>query len=336
MINVAINGFGRIGRTAFRILSKRSNVKVVAINDLAEPATLAHLLRFDSNYGLFDQAVTATEEGIVVNDTAVQTFAETEIANLPWAKLNVDVVIECTGKFLERTEVETHLKAGAKSVVISAPGKGDNPVPTFVRGVNDQTLGDELVISNASCTTNCLAPVMAVLEREFGVEASLMTTIHAYTADQKLQDSAHKDLRRARSAATNIIPTTTGAAKSVTEVIPSLVGKFDGVAIRVPVSVGSISDITALLSRPVSVEELNDAFRTAMGEAQFDGILLATDDPIVSSDIVGSPYSAIVDLGLTKVVGNLVKVFAWYDNEYGYTMRLVEMVEELGSKLQTS
>ena len=335
MINVAINGFGRIGRTAFRILSKRSNVKVVAINDLAEPATLAHLLRFDSNYGLFDQAVTATEEGIVVNDTAVQTFAETEIANLPWAKLNVDVVIECTGKFLERTEVETHLKAGAKSVVISAPGKGDNPVPTFVRGVNDQTLGDELVISNASCTTNCLAPVMAVLEREFGVEASLMTTIHAYTADQKLQDSAHKDLRRARSAATNIIPTTTGAAKSVTEVIPSLVGKFDGVAIRVPVSVGSISDITALLSRPVSVEELNDAFRTAMGEAQFDGILLATDDPIVSSDIVGSPYSAIVDLGLTKVVGNLVKVFAWYDNEYGYTMRLVEMVEELGSKLQT-
>ena len=334
MLNVAINGFGRIGRTAFRILSSRKDIKIVAINDLSDAAALAHLLRFDSNYGLFNASVSSNEDSIVVDNAEVRVFNEKFIDALPWENLEVDVVIESTGEFTKKSELEAHLKAGAKAVVLSAPGSVEDPIPTFVRGVNNQTLGKEMIISNASCTTNCLAPVMAILEREFGVESSLMTTVHAYTADQKLQDSPHKDLRRARAAATNIIPTTTGAAKSVTEVIPSLKDKFDGVAIRVPVAVGSISDVTAIRSRPATVEEINNAFRMAMGEAQFTGILMATDESIVSSDIIGSPYSAIVDLGLTKVVGNLVKVFAWYDNEYGYTMRLVEMVEELGNRLQ--
>lgn len=336
MINVAINGFGRIGRTAFRILSGRPNVRVVAINDLSDAPTLAHLLKYDSNYGIFGRTVTSTTEGISVDGELVKTFAMKEAAQLPWRDLGVDVVIESTGHYLERAQAEQHITAGAKAVVITAPGKGDNPPDIFVRGVNDDQLGKATVISNASCTTNSLAPTIAVLEAAFGVEASLMTTVHAYTADQRLQDSPHDDLRRARAAATNIVPTTTGAAKSVAKAIPSLDGIFDGVAIRVPVAVGSISDITAVLKQAVTVEDVNNAFVQAAKDPKYQGILTVTTDPIVSSDIIGSPYSAIVDLSLTKAIGSLVKVFAWYDNEYGYTMRLVEMVEQLGKTLPTT
>lgn len=333
MLRIAINGFGRIGRTAFRILFGRPHCQVVAVNDLADAPTLAHLLKYDSNYGIFPHDVQAVKDSLVVDGQTTRTFSERELATVPWGELGIDVVIESTGKFLERSQAEEHLRAGAKTVVLSAPGKGDEPPQLIVRGVNDETLGGETIISNASCTTNSLAPTVAVLDAAFGVLAALMTTVHAYTADQELQDSAHQDLRRARAAATNIVPTTTGAARSVTEALPKLRGRFDGVALRVPVSVGSISDITAQLKRSVTVLEVNEAFRTAAAEPQYQGILTVTTDPIVSSDIIGSPYSAIVDLGLTRVIGNLVKVFAWYDNEYGYTMRLVEMVEALGAKL---
>ncbi len=333
MLKIAINGFGRIGRTAFRILSRRANVHVVAINDLSEAPTLAHLLKYDSNYGVYEKTVTVHAGELIVDGQVTKTFAEKEIGQVPWGELGVDVVIESTGKYLEREQASEHLTAGAKAVVISTPGRGENPPKIIVRGVNDDQLGDETIISNASCTTNCLAPVMQVLAAAFGIERSLMTTVHGYTTDQRLQDAAHKDLRRARAAATNIVPTTTGAAKSVSEAIPLLKGKFDGVALRVPIPVGSISDITAVLKRPATVDELNAAFTAAANEPRYQGILTVTNDPIVSSDIVGSPYSAIVDLGLTKAIGNLVKVFAWYDNEYGYTMQLVELVEEVGSRV---
>jgi len=333
MIKIAINGFGRIGRTAFRILSARPNVQVVAVNDLADTETLAHLLRYDSTYGMFAKPVEASDQGITVNGQLTKTFAIKEAAQLPWKDLDVDVVIESTGKYLERSQAQEHVTAGAKAVIISAPGAGENPPKLFVRGVNNDKIGSETIISNASCTTNCLAPVMAVLESAFGVETALMTTVHAYTADQRLQDSPHKDLRRARAAGMNIVPTTTGAAKSVAQAIPSLDGIFDGVSLRVPVACGSISDVTAVLKEAVTVERLNDAFTQAAADPKWQGILTATNEPIVSSDIIGSPYSAIVDLGLTKVVGNMVKVFAWYDNEFGYTMRLVEMAEEVAGHL---
>lgn len=333
MVTIAINGFGRIGRTAFRILSARPNVQVVAINDLADAPTMAHLLRYDSTYGIFGKTVEANDQGLVVDGKLTKTFAQKDAAQLPWKELNVDVVIECTGKYTERNQAQAHITAGAKSVVISAPGKGDNPPKLYVRGVNDETFVNDTIVSNASCTTNCLAPVMAVLESTFGVESALMTTVHAYTADQQLQDGAHKDLRRARAAATNIVPTTTGAAKSVGAAIPSLNGIFDGVSLRVPVACGSIADVTAVLKEAVTVEKLNDAFIQATNDPRWQGILMATDEPIVSSDIIGSSYSAIVDLGLTKAVGNLVKVFAWYDNEFGYTSRLVEMAEEVATHL---
>ena len=336
MLRVAINGFGRIGRTAFRILANRPNAQVVAINDLADVATLAHLLKYDSNYGLWSgHTVAATADGIEVDGRTVRVLAEKDATKLPWGDLGVDVVIECTGKYLEREQASQHLSAGAKGVVLSAPGKGENPVPIYVRGVNDDALHSDTIISNASCTTNCLGPTIEVLERAFGVESSLMTTVHAYTSDQRLQDADHKDLRRARAAAVNIVPTSTGAAKAVAQAIPALAGKFDGVSLRVPVAVGSISDITAVLKRSTTVEEVNEAFKQAATQQRYQGILTVTDEPIVSSDIIGSPYSSIVDLGLTKVIGTLVKVFAWYDNEYGYTMRLVEMCEELGEKLQS-
>ncbi len=336
MLKVAINGFGRIGRTAFRIMAARPNVQVVAINDLADAPTLAHLLKYDSNYGIFDHTVAATAEGITVDGTLTKTYAIKEATTLPWRDLGVDVVIESTGKYLERAQAQEHLTAGAKAVVISAPGKGDNPPLIYLRGVNDDKLGCETIISNASCTTNGLAPVMVVLDEIFGVESALMTTVHAYTSDQRLQDGPHNDLRRARAAGTNIVPTTTGAAESVGKAIPSLEGLFDGISIRVPVAVGSIADVTAVLKQATTVDAINDAFRQAANDPKWAGILTVTDEPIVSTDIIGSPYSAIVDLGLTKVIGTLVKVFAWYDNEFGYTMRLVEMVEAVGQRLPTA
>ncbi|MEK7184171.1 MAG: type I glyceraldehyde-3-phosphate dehydrogenase, partial [Patescibacteria group bacterium] len=268
-------------------------------------------------------------DSITVAGKSFKVLSEKEPAKLPWADLNIDVVIESTGRFTDKAGASSHITAGAKEVVISAPSKGDDPAPTFLMGVNHEQLTGEQVINNASCTTNCIAPTIQVLDNAFGVERSLMTTIHAYTADQNLQDGPHKDLRRARAAAGNIVPTTTGAAIATADVIPSLKGNFDGVAIRVPVTCGSISDITAVLKREATVEEINQAFTDAAASDRYKGILQVTTEPLVSSDIVGNPHSAIIDLSLTQVVGNLVKVFAWYDNEFGYSMRLVEMVGQL-------
>jgi len=335
MIKVAINGFGRIGRSAFKIaLEKfRDSVEVVAINDLADNKTLAHLLKYDSNYGVWNHHVSGTDSDIIVDTHRIKALEEKDPSKLPWDALGVDVVIECTGAFTDKEGASLHLKAGAKRVVISAPSKGDNPAPTYVLGVNTYD-GKAEVINNASCTTNCIAPMIKVLHESFGVEKALMTTVHGYTQDQMLQDGPHKDLRRARSAAENIVPTTTGAAIATTEAIPELQYKFDGIAIRVPVSVGSISDITALVKKEVSVIEINQAFKDASQKPEYKGILEVTEDPIVSHDIIGSTASVIVDLGLTKSVGNLIKVFGWYDNEHGYAYRLIEQVLVVGEYLQ--
>ncbi len=332
-IKLAINGFGRIGRSAFKIAFDKfqDKIEVVAINDLADNTTLAHLLKYDSNYGVWGHKTGLSDDAIMVDEKKVKAFAEKEPDKLPWKELGVDVVLECTGAFTEKEQAGLHIKAGAKRVIISAPSKGDNPAPTYVLGVNET--GKEEVINNASCTTNCIAPMIKVLEDTFGVEKAMMTTIHAYTQDQNLQDGPHKDLRRARAASENIVPTTTGAAIAATEVIPSLKGKFDGVAIRVPVAVGSISDITAVLKKTASVDEINSAFEKA-SQGALKGIMEVTNDPIVSSDIVGSEASVIVDLSLTQAVGNMVKVFGWYDNEFGYSTRLVEQAIIIGQQLQ--
>lgn len=335
MIKVAINGFGRIGRSAFKIALEKfgDQVDVVAINDLADNKTLAHLLKYDSNYGVWNHQVSATDSDIIVDSKSIKSFEEKDPEKLPWDALGVDVVIECTGVFTDKKGASLHIKAGAKRVVISAPSEGDNPAPTYVLGANKYN-GQSEIINNASCTTNCIAPMMKVLEENFGVEKALMTTVHSYTQDQMLEDDPHKDLRRARNAAENIVPTTTGAATATTEAIPSLKGKFDGIALRVPVAVGSISDITALLTRDVSVDEVNQAFKDASQKPEYKGILEVTSDPIVSHDIIGSSASAIVDLSLTKVIANLVKVFGWYDNEWGYAHRLIEQVIVVGQHLQ--
>jgi len=325
-MKIAINGFGRIGRTAARLIIDRQLGELVAVNDLTDNATLAHLLKYDSNYGEWSRKVETKGEDLVIDGKAVPSFAEKEPANLPWAKLGVEVVLECTGRFTEVEAAKAHLEAGAKRVIISAPGKG---MPTFVLGVNGDKLAKETVINNASCTTNCISPVVAVMQEKFGVKKAMMTTVHAYTADQNLQDGPHKDLRRARAAAANIVPTTTGAAKATTEVIPALVGKFDGLAIRVPVSTVSISDITFLLEKSVTVKEVNQALKEAADRPELKDILVVCDKELVSSDYKKHPASAIIDLPLTSVVdGDLVKVVAWYDNEYGYANRLVEIAQK--------
>jgi len=333
MLKVAINGFGRIGRSAFKIaLDKFSkDLEIVAINDLGDAKTLAHLLKYDSNYGIWNHQVSNDEKHIIVDQKPYLVLQEKEPDKLPWKDLQVDVVIESTGKFTKGEQAKLHLSAGAKKVVISAPTHGDGvEVPTLLLGVNADKYSGEDVISNSSCTTNCVAPVAKVMHEKFGIQKAMMTTVHAYTQDQNLQDGPHKDLRRARAAATNIVPTTTGAAISTAHVIAELEGKFDGVAIRVPVAVGSISDFTFLLKKKVTVEQVNKAF-TEAAAGNLKGILAVTDEPIVSSDIVGRSESAIVDLGLTQVVdGDMVKVFAWYDNEYGYSMRLIEQVINVG------
>lgn len=331
MTNIAINGFGRIGRQAFRAAWEweKKKIKIVGINDLTDTKTLAHLLRYDTAYGTWDKKIDFDDKNLIVEGKKIPVFAEKDPSVLPWEQLKVDVVLECTGRFTNKEGAEMHIKAGAKKVVISAPAKGDG-VPTYVMAVNsDRVKGEEaVIINNASCTTNCISPVMAVLQEKFGIEKAMMTTVHGYTADQNLQDSPHKDLRRARAAAENIVPTTTGAAIATTEVIPELQGVFDGVAIRVPVPTVSLSDITAVLQEETTKEEINKLFREAAKSARFKGILTVTDEPLVSSDFIGNPYSAIVDLSLTNVVGgNLVKVVAWYDNESGYAHRLVEMAE---------
>lgn len=332
MIRIAINGFGRIGRQAAKLILNNPELELIAVNDLTDAPTLAHLLRYDTVYGKYEKTVDVRDGELAVGDEAFKVFAEKDPINLPWRDLAIDVVIESTGRFTDSAGARKHIEAGAGAVVISAPSKGENPAPTFLRGVNDQSYGGEEVVNNASCTTNSIAPVIQVLHEAFGVERALMTTVHAYTADQNLQDGPHKDLRRARAAVGNIVPTTTGAAIATAEVITELQGKFDGVALRVPVACGSISDITAVLSRDVTAEEVNNALKSAAESDALKGILTISEDPIVSSDIVGNPASAIVDLPLTKVTGNLVKVFAWYDNEYGYANRLVELVERVGSK----
>ena len=330
MIYVAINGFGRIGRQSFRAAWDRKKIKIVAINDLTDTKTLAHLLRYDTAYGTWLKEVSYDDKHLIVEGKKIPVFAEKEPNLLPWKKLKVDVVLECTGRFTSQDGAGLHLKAGAKKVIISAPAKG-GVVPTYVMAVNSKLVGKEKlkVINNASCTTNCISPVMAVLEEKFGIEKAMMTTVHGYTADQNLQDGPHKDLRRARAAAENIVPTTTGAAVATTEAIPSLHGKFDGLAIRVPVPTVSLSDVTALLLKDATVEQVNNAFVAAAKSPRYKGILDVTNEELVSSDFIGNTHSAIVDLTLTNVIGNnMVKVVAWYDNEAGYANRLVEMAEE--------
>lgn len=325
-MNIAINGCGRIGRHALKILREAPGVHIVGVNDLTDPATLAHLIKHDTVYRAYHREVSFAEGVLLLDGVKIPVFAEKDPANLPWKKLEVDVVLECTGRFTDRIGAEAHLKGGAKRVIISAPAKSDD-IPTFVMGVNDAALTkDDLIISNASCTTNCLAPVMAILQQEIGVKKSLMTTVHSYTASQVLQDAPAKDLRDARAAAENIVPTSTGAAKAVGKVLPVFKSTFDGISIRVPTPVVSLSDATMLMSRAVTVEEINELFEKAAQSPAWKGILEVTKEPLVSSDFIGNPASCIVDLALTKVVdGDLIKVVAWYDNEWGYAHRLVEL-----------
>ena len=327
---IAINGFGRIGRNAFKLAFERDDIEVVAINDLTDTKTLAHLLKHDSTYGTYHYDVSYDENSIFVAGKQIRVLAERDPALLPWGEFGIDVVIEATGFFVQPEKARAHINAGAKKVVISAPAKGEG-AKFIVLGVNEHELTrEDDIISNASCTTNCIAPVMAVLEREFGIEKSLMTTVHSYTASQRILDAPAKDLREARSAAENIVPTTTGAAIATAKVIPSLEGKFDGLSVRVPTPVVSLSDITAVLKRNTTKEEINEVFKRAAADPFYQGILAVTDEPLVSMDFKGNSHSSIVDLSLTNVVdGNLIKVVAWYDNEWGYSNRLVEIVADV-------
>ena len=331
---IAINGFGRIGRNAFKLAFERDDIEVVAINDLTDTKTLAHLLKHDSTYGTYHYDVSYDENSIFVDGKQIRVLAEKDPALLPWGEFGVDVVIEATGLFVQPDKARAHINAGAKKVVISAPAKGEG-AKFIVLGVNEHELTrEDDIISNASCTTNCIAPVMAILEREFGIEKSLMTTIHSYTASQRILDAPAKDLREARSAAENIVPTTTGAAIATAKVIPSLVGKFDGLSVRVPTAVVSLSDITAVLKRDTTKEEINEIFKRAANDPFYQGILTVTEEPLVSSDFKGNSHSTIVDLELTNVVGgNLVKVVAWYDNEWGYSNRLVEITADVAANI---
>ena len=326
-IRVAINGFGRIGRISFRAILQKSNIEVVAINDLTDVRTLAHLLKYDSVHGGLGTNVSVRENVIEAGGHSMQVFAEKDPANLPWKSLNIDVVIESTGFFLDKESAGKHLQAGAKKVIISAPAKGD--VETIVLGVNDEILkNNSAILSNASCTTNCAAPMVKILDDAFGVESGLLTTIHAYTGDQRLVDAPHSDLRRSRSAALSIIPTSTGAAKAIALILPHLKGKLDGLAMRVPVPAGSMTDLTIKLKTEASIEQINAAFKKA-AETTMKGILEYTEDPIVSADIVGNPHSCILDAGLTMVMGQTVKVVGWYDNETGYSSRIADLIERM-------
>lgn len=332
---LGINGFGRIGRNAFKIAFERGDLEIVAINDLTDTKTLAYLLKHDSNYGTYQHEVTFDDTNIIVDGKPIKVLAEKDPAALPWGDLGVELVIESTGFFTAKEDAEKHITAGAKRVVISGPSKSDG-VDTIVLGANEDKIeGASHVISNASCTTNSLGAVMAILDAEFGVEKSLLTTVHSYTASQALQDAPKKDLREGRNAAENIVPTTTGAAIAVTKTLPQLQGKFDGLSIRVPTPVVSISDVTALLSRDVTVEEINNTFKKAAAEPFYQGILGVSEEPLVSRDYIGNSHSGVVDLLLTKVVGgNLIKVAIWYDNEWGYSNRLVELVADVAKAIK--
>jgi glyceraldehyde 3-phosphate dehydrogenase len=324
---IAINGFGRIGRLTFRNLIQMEGIEVVAINDLTDNATLAHLLKYDSVHGKFPGTVSADENFLYVNNKKIHAIAERDPKALPWKDMGIDIVIESTGRFTDRESAGLHLNAGAKKVIISAPAKGD--IPTIVLGVNDEVIhADHNIYSNASCTTNCLAPMVKVLDDAFGVESGFMTTIHAYTADQRIQDSPHEDLRRARAAAISIVPTSTGAAKAVGLVLPHLKGKLNGNAMRVPVPDGSVTDFTATLKKAATVEEINAAFKAA-SETYLKGILEYCEEPIVSSDILGNPHSCIYDVDLTMVQGNTAKIVGWYDNEAGYSARLAQLADRI-------
>ena len=330
---VGINGFGRIGRNFFRAaLEQGADIEIVAVNDLTDNKTLAHLLKYDSITGRFQGEVSYDDEGIVVNGKHIKVLAQRNPADLPWGELGVDVVVESTGFFTDGEKAKAHLDAGAKKVVISAPAK--NVDGTFVMGVNEDKYDGATmnIVSNASCTTNCLAPLAKVLEENFGIERGIMTTIHSYTGDQRVLDAPHSDLRRARAAALNMIPTKTGAAQAVALVLPELEGKFDGLAVRVPTPTGSLTDLTFIAKKEVSVEAVKAAVKAA-AEGELKGVLEYTEDPIVSSDIVGDPHTSIFDATETKVIGNLVKVLSWYDNEWGYSNALVRLTALVGSKL---
>lgn len=331
---IAINGFGRIGRNAFKIAFDRSDLEIVAINDLADTKTLAHLLKHDSNYGAYDHKVSADDTHITVDGHKIQVLAEKDPTALPWKKLDIDVVIESTGLFTKIEGAQQHITAGAKRVVISGPTKSEG-VDTIVMGANDDKIETcTPIISNASCTTNSVAAVMAILDEAFGVQKAMLTTVHSYTASQRLQDAPAKDLREARNAAENIIPTTTGAAIAVAKTVPAMVDKFDGMSVRVPTPVVSLSDVTMLFKKDATVEEINDVFKKAVKEPYYQGILDVSEEPLVSSDYIGNSHSGIVDLLLTNVVaGNLAKVVVWYDNEWGYSNRLVEQVADVGRGL---
>ena len=330
---VGINGFGRIGRNFFRAaLEQGADIEIVAVNDLTDNKTLAHLLKYDSITGRFQGEVSYDDEGIVVDGKHIKVLAQRNPADLPWGELGVEVVVESTGFFTDGEKAKAHIEAGAKKVVISAPAK--NVDGTFVMGVNEADYDNATmnIVSNASCTTNCLAPLAKVLEENFGIERGIMTTIHSYTGDQRVLDAPHKDLRRARAAALNMIPTKTGAAQAVALVLPELEGKFDGLAVRVPTPTGSLTDLTFIAKKEVSVEAVKAAVKVA-AEGELKGVLKYTEDPIVSSDIVGDPHTSIFDATETKVIGNLVKVLSWYDNEWGYSNALVRLTALVGSKL---
>lgn len=334
---IAINGFGRIGRMSFRVMSQREDMEVVAINDLTDTKTLAHLLKYDTNYGVFEHEVGFDESSIIVDGIHIPIYAEKDPASLPWGQLEVDIVIESTGRFLTTEAAGAHLQAGAKKVVISAPAK-DEETATVVIGANAENMdhsGD--IISNASCTTNSIAAIMDIMVREFGVEKAMLTTIHSYTASQNLQDGPGKDLREARAAAQNIVPTTTGAAKAVALTVPSLVNKFDWLSVRVPTSVVSLSDVTMILKKDTTKEELNKVLSEQIADPFYSGILAVSSEPLVSSDYVGNSLSGTVDLLLTNVVdGNLAKIVVWYDNEWGYSNRLIEMVERVARQMHAT
>ena len=336
MVKLAINGFGRIGRNAFKIAFDRNDAEIVAVKDLTDTKPLAHLLKYDSNYGIYAKDVSFDDENIIVDGKHIRVFSEKEPGQLPWRDLGINVVVESTGLFTDPEKARAHLDAGAKKVVISAPTKGEG-AKTIVLGVNEETVtSDDKIISNASCTTNCIAPVMKVLEDSIGIEKAMMTTVHSYTASQKLQDAPAKDIREARAAAENIVPTTTGASKAAALTIPSLKDKFNGLSVRVPTPVVSLSDITAVTKRDTSKEEINKLFRQAAQNPYYQGILDATEEELVSIDYRGNSHSAIVDLKLTDVIGgNLIKVVAWYDNEWGYSNRLIELAVDLGKMEQS-
>ncbi|MBO7657649.1 type I glyceraldehyde-3-phosphate dehydrogenase [Candidatus Saccharibacteria bacterium] len=333
MVKIAINGFGRIGRNVLKILMEKEDAEIVAINDITDAKTLAHLLKHDSSYGAYDRNVDFTDNEIIIDGKKIKILAEKEPEKLPWKDLGVDVVIESTGFFTKPEDAKKHIQAGARRVVISAPAKGEG-AKTIVIGVNDETLEDsDVILSNASCTTNCIAPIMKILEENFGIEKAMMTTVHSYTGSQRILDAPAKDLREARSAAENIVPTTTGASKAAALTVPALKGKFNGLSIRVPTPVVSLSDITAVVKKDTTKEEINELFKKVAVDPKYDGIIGVSDEELVSKDFVGDSRSCIVDLPLTDVVGgNMIKIVAWYDNEWGYSNRLAELALEVGEK----